>query len=218
MILKTVLLFSVFASTLSAEPPTIDSKKISSYLGYKFWEDWQQHLDTIQLDLPSVIEGLHSAKNGEPSPFTTEEEFEKKLFELQKNLWESHCKNNLIAANRFLEILSKNPQTKVVVKDKIYYIVQKEGTGDFISEFPLIRYTFSQLCGTELKKIVEQKEPMKILLSDTISGFRQGLKGAKEGEIRTIYIHPDLAHGESARLDEPNRLLVFEVEVIPENI
>ena len=38
----------------------------------------------------------------------------------------------------------------------------------------------------------------------------------KEGEKRTIYIHPELGYGTSGYLP-PNSLLVFEIEVVKAN-
>ncbi|CRH46510.1 peptidyl-prolyl cis-trans isomerase [Chlamydia trachomatis] len=38
----------------------------------------------------------------------------------------------------------------------------------------------------------------------------------KEGEVRVLYIHPDLAYGTAGQLP-PNSLLIFEVKLIEAN-
>ena len=39
----------------------------------------------------------------------------------------------------------------------------------------------------------------------------------KEGEKRTVYIHPDLAYGTNGYLPPPNSLLTFDIEIIKAN-
>lgn len=55
-----------------------------------------------------------------------------------------------------------------------------------------------------------------ISLDETIPGFNKGLIGMKEGEKRTLFIHPDYGYGTSGYLP-PNSLLTFEVELIKAN-
>ena len=51
------------------------------------------------------------------------------------------------------------------------------------------------------------------MLEGTIPGFAKGVVGMLEGEVRQLYIHPDLAYGVYGKLD-PNVLVIFKVEVI----
>lgn len=55
-----------------------------------------------------------------------------------------------------------------------------------------------------------------ISLDETIPGFSKGIVGMKEGEKRTLYIHPDLAYGVNGSLP-PNSLLTFEIEIVKAN-
>ena len=50
-------------------------------------------------------------------------------------------------------------------------------------------------------------------LDEAIPGFSKGIIGMQEGEIRTLYIHPDLGYGKQGQLN-PNSLLIFEVKVV----
>jgi len=63
-------------------------------------------------------------------------------------------------------------------------------------------------------------EPYSVLpmmsLDEIIPGLKSGLIGMKEGEKRTIYIHPDLAYGSAGYLP-PNSLLTFEIELVKAN-
>lgn len=60
------------------------------------------------------------------------------------------------------------------------------------------------------------KEPILLPLTKVIPGFSQGMQGMKEGEVRVLYIHPDLAYGTAGQLP-PNSLLIFEVKLIEAN-
>ena len=55
-----------------------------------------------------------------------------------------------------------------------------------------------------------------VSLDETIPGFSKGIIGMKEGEKRTLYIHPDLAYGVNGNLP-PNSLLTFEIEIVKAN-
>lgn len=74
----------------------------------------------------------------------------------------------------------------------------------------------SELKNSELQLIYstynDKKEPLQIDLDAVVKGFQKGVQGMQLGEVRTVYVHPDLAFG-MGKLDiAPNRLIVFEVE------
>lgn len=46
--------------------------------------------------------------------------------------------------------------------------------------------------------------------------FARGIAGMKEGEIRKVFVHPDLAYGTNGKLD-PNLLIIFTVELVSAN-
>ena len=44
-----------------------------------------------------------------------------------------------------------------------------------------------------------------------IKDFQTGMKGAKVGEVRKIYIHPDYGFGKIGRSQESNMPLLYEI-------
>ena len=77
----------------------------------------------------------------------------------------------------------------------------------------MIRYTGKYLDGSVFGA---SKEDEQLSLDEIIPGLRAGLLGMKEGEKRTIYIHPDMAYGTNGYLP-PNSLLTFEIEIVKAN-
>ena len=45
-----------------------------------------------------------------------------------------------------------------------------------------------------------------------------GIQGAKEGERRKIYIHPDFGFGRIGRACEPNQTLIYEVHIFKNHL
>ena len=78
---------------------------------------------------------------------------------------------------------------------------------------PVIKYTGTFLDGSVFGASTEEE---MITLDETIPGFSKGIVGMREGEKRTLYIHPELGYGSSGYLP-PNSLLTFEIEVIKAN-
>jgi peptidylprolyl isomerase len=63
------------------------------------------------------------------------------------------------------------------------------------------------------KLIKDAEQPFTIPLSQTIRGFQMGMAGAKVGEKRKIYVHPEYGFGKMGR-KSPNKLLIYEVTIV----
>ena len=100
----------------------------------------------------------------------------------------------------------------VVEEGKLHYKIEVSGDGAEVQPHfsPLVRYAGKFLDGTTFGS---SKEDEMISLDETIPGITKGIVGMKEGEKRTIFIHPELGYGTSGNLP-PNSLLAFEVEII----
>lgn len=122
------------------------------------------------------------------------------------------CQKNLQAAEQFFENLEKNPRIIAMEKGKLYYEILKPGTGEIVTEgsSPVLYFKQTNIAGEVIRDFTK-RAPLKLTLSETIKGFCQGVTGMRVGEKRKIYVHPDFAYG---KLDEePNQLLIFEVEI-----
>lgn len=198
--------------TNSSAQLAVDASKISEAFGHLIGKN----LESIgfKFDIAQVIKGLQDANSGKDSPMT-EVECVQAITSIQETVFKHQAVENLKKANDFL---TQNMKTQGIISlepGKLQYRVEKVGTGAVIEEHfsPLIRYKGTFLDGTVFGS---SKEDELISLDETMPGFTKGLIGMKEGEIRTLYIHPDLGYGTSGYLP-PNSLLTFEIEVIKAN-
>lgn len=192
---------------------SIDVSKISESFGHLIGKN----IETIgfQLDIAKVIKGLQDEAAGKASPMSEVECFQA-ISTVQEGIFKKQAAENLVQADAFL---AKNRKEKEIVsleEGKLQYKVEKIGTGNSVEEHfsPLIRYVGKFMDG---KVFGSSKEDEMISLDETIPGFSKGLVGMKEGEKRTLFIHPELGYGTNGYLP-PNSLLTFEVELVKANV
>jgi len=206
------------AVAASAEAPVQNShaaqdvSKISEAFGHLIGKN----LDNIgfKFDIAQVIKGLKDASSGKDSPMT-EMECVQAISAIQEAAFKQQAVENMKKADEFLVKNASAPGIVTVAPGKVQYKIEKPGAGLTVEEHftPLIRYTGRFLDGS-IFGTSQEDEP--ISLDETIPGFTKGLIGMKEGEKRTLYIHPDMGYGASGSLP-PNSLLCFEVEVVKAN-
>jgi peptidylprolyl isomerase len=188
-------------------------KKLSESLGHFIYKSLDNPL--MKLDCDAVSKGLQDAKAGKPAPMT-EQEYEESLQKIQEIAFEEMSKSNLQEADQFLEKNKKKTGMQLLEDGKIQFEIVQPGTGDEVvtdASSVLMHYDGSYLNGKSFSSSREAPEPITIILSQTIPGFKKGLIGMKTGEKRRLYIHPDLGYGTCGQL-LPNALLVFDVEVL----
>ncbi|MBY0529202.1 MAG: FKBP-type peptidyl-prolyl cis-trans isomerase [Rhabdochlamydiaceae bacterium] len=196
----------------AAEAQTTDISKISEAFGHMIGKN----LDNIgvEFDIAQVIKGLQDASAGKNSPMS-EAECIQAISAVQEKLFKDQALSNLAEADQFLSENTKSSNIVSLENGKVQYKIEQAGSGASVEDHfaPLIRYTGKYLNGTVFG---EAKEEEKISLDEIIPGLKAGLIGMKEGEKRTVYIHPDFAYGTSGYLP-PNSLLTFEIEVVKAN-
>jgi peptidylprolyl isomerase len=167
----------------------------------------------FSFDMESLITGIRNGAAGKPAPLT-DQEYEEGMAALQQKLFENLSQENLKKADDFLKENASKKGVKSLDGGKLQYTVQKEGNGAVVPEggSPEINYVGKTIDG-EVFSSTEDMGPIVIDLKRTVPGFNKGIAGMKEGEKRTLYIHPDLAYGLTGQLP-PNSLLIFEVEVL----
>jgi peptidylprolyl isomerase len=199
------------APTESAEKRP-DVAKISEAFGHLLGKN----LDSMgmKFDVAKVIQGLQDATQGKSAPMT-EMECVQAITAVQETVYKEAAAENLKEAETFLETNKAESGIHVLEEGKVLYKITHEGKGAVIDEnsAPLIKYTGKFLNGSIFGA---SKEEEMVHLDETIPGFSKGLLGMKEGEKRTIYIHPDLGYGVHGDLP-PNSLLTFEIEVVQAN-
>lgn len=170
----------------------------------------------FNFNLDKVVEGIQNERANQPSPMT-EEEYEGAICALEEEHFRLSADKNLSEAEAFLQKNARSEEIHVV-NEKLQYAINQEGNGSVVKadSIPLIYYKGCLIDGTKFASAEKSEGPVSLPMSQAIAGFAQGLLGMKEGEKRTIYIHPELAYGVTGELP-PNSLLIFEVEVVKSN-
>lgn len=113
----------------------------------------------------------------------------------------------------YLKELKENPDIRVIVPERVFVEVLQQGKGEEITSEDVVSVLYKEYTpeGKLLKDTLGH--PFAIPLSQTIKGFQLGMNGAKVGEKRKIYLHPDYGFGKMGRRDS-NQLLIYEVTVV----
>lgn len=203
---------SINSPAAQASDAPIDMKKVSEAFGHFIGK----HLKSpnVAFDLDSVIKGMREGVQGLPSPLT-EKEYEQAMLQIQKTSFEKNSKENLKAADDYVQKNSKSTGFVEVKPNKLYYKIVTPGTGPAVEEHgtPQIKYTGKFIDGTVFGSSESSGGPVTIPLDQTIPGFGLGIVGMKEGEKRELIVHPDLGYGTTGHLP-PNSLLLFEIELV----
>lgn len=104
---------------------------------------------------------------------------------------------NIRQADSYFTLLDETLSVHPIVPSRLYYKTIKEGSGRVLNDETnvFVHYTFKDPNDAVIVDTWMAGTPVKLNLSETISGFAGGIKGMKIGEIREIYIHPSLAYG-----------------------
>ncbi len=218
----SILLIGVFGGFFLSKnlnhPTTKSVNEINEALGNMLYEDLQKFPSEWEFD--QIAQTMHGLVNGNRAPLEKNVK-DKLLLELASTKAERISSENLKAAENFLTKLSLNKQIQPVVDGKVYIEILKQGSGEKALTFnDKASVSFKQFdIKGELIKDTQTKSFI-IPISRMIKGFQLGMKGAKVGEVRKIYIHPEYGFGKIGRSQESNMLLIYEIsveEIIPED-
>jgi peptidylprolyl isomerase len=138
------------------------------------------------------------------------------LFSMTKNSpiksRSERAQENLDAAVAFLKENSTKEGIQSLNEGKFQYKQVKKGDGQVCTEktTPTLAYKGSLIDGS----VFDQNEKISFGLNQVIPGFKLGLVGMQIGEIREVYIHPDLGYGPRGQSSIPgNALLIFTIEL-----
>lgn len=188
---------------------SVDVAKLSEAMGHLIGKNLQSM--GLPLDIEALVRGMKEGCEGASSPLS-EEECVQALASLQEETLSSIAEKNLFEANEFLKENALKESIVSLENGKVQYQIVKSGSGESVQQYnsPMLRYKGRYLNGQIFGSSLEEEV---ISLDETIAGFSKGILGMREGEIRTIYIHPDYGYGRHG-LSVPNALLVFEVELM----
>ena len=206
------ILFFLTLAAMTTVCANSDIEKVSRAFGHLIGKNLET-MD-VEFDINLVMQGLKESASGKESPMT-ESECIQAITAAQEQARQKKAEINLATAEAFLKENGKKKNVVVVDGGKLQYKVEKTGTGKVIqvTDTPLIHYVGKFADGSVFG---ESTEAESISLEETIQGFKKGIAGMKEGEKRTLYIHPEYGYGTQGYLP-PNSLLTFEIEVVKAN-
>jgi len=187
----------------------INLEKISEALGHLIGK----HIENLDLplDLDALAKGIAEEREGKTSPMD-EEECLSGIASLQKQKNNELAKKNIAEAEDFLLKNREKSDIQVLADGKLQYQVAKKGCGQRVEPYhsPIVRISGRYMDGKSFSVPYEEE---LLTLEESIPALRLGVQGMKEGEVRTLFAHPEFGYGEEGHL-RPGALLIFEVEVI----
>jgi peptidylprolyl isomerase len=202
-------------STSTENILNLDTARISATFGYRIATNLMAD-PGFNFDLDSFIVGMRQAIDGKQSPMS-DEEFMEAISKIQEKALQELSETNLSEANTFMSENTKNQSVVEINPGKLQYEVIEEGNGAEITTVskPVIHFVGKYLDGMVFASSMDNESPI-ILPNEKIFSFRAGINGAKEGERRRVYVHPELGFGTKG-FHPPNSLLVFDVTVVKAN-
>lgn len=188
-----------------SNPTSIESSL--AQIVYKKLNKYQDEIDfdKVLLLAKEYSKGKHELKD--------ETELYAPLVDLAEKKAERERVLGLQRVEDYLKDLAKRPEIKEIVPGKVFVEILKEGSGEVVSAKDPVSVHFKEygMDGALIKDTLQKA--YAIPLSQTIKGFQLGLDGAKVGETRKLYIHPDYGFGRLGRKGV-NRLLIYEVAIV----
>lgn len=206
-------------TTNAQKPASQEAQQDMSAISQAFGHFIGRNLNVpgIKFDAESLIQGIRDGMAGKPAPMS-DADYEKAMTDLQEQAFRALSKDNLSEAVAFLDKNKKEAGVIEIEPGKLQYLVVEQGNGPTVASDskPLIRYVGKYLNGTVFGSSEDVGGSITVPLDQTIPGFSKGIVGMKEGEKRTLFVHPDLGYGTQGQL-LPNALLIFDVEVLKAN-
>lgn len=122
------------------------------------------------------------------------------------------AQKNLREAENWMKSLESREDVHFIIPSKLAYSLVKKGNGPSVSQEcgkVSVNYTIKKVGDHFPETAANRKE---LDLTEVIPGFAHGILTMHEGEIRTLYIHPELAY--QTDYFDPNVALEATVELL----
>lgn len=129
------------------------------------------------------------------------------------------AQKNLREAEDWMKSFESKKNVYSIVPSKLAYSIVKKGNGALLTQQcgkVFVNYTIKKLGDHFPETTAKRKE---LDLTEVVPGLAHGMLSMQEGEIRTIYIHPELAY--RTHNFDPNVVLEATVEllqILPERV
>ncbi len=158
------MLIALLAFILAAN----DTAKLSEAIGHMLGK----HLHELPLNMEAIAKGLSDEAEGKASPMDEETCLEQLAL--------LNAIEQREAAEEFLRKNGEKTTVHSLLDGKLQYEIVREGTGEPVAAYhsPLVRF--------------EGNREEVVVLQEAMPGLKAGLEGMHEGEIRRLFIHPEL--------------------------
>lgn len=223
MLFICCLLLAVPTYIYAEEATSLESQqeKESYSIGYQVGLSMKS--DNVEVNFDKLIQGLNDAIN-DKKPLLSDEEMrslivarkEKVKEDRMQKLLETRAQN----AEESVTFLEENAQKEGVktTESGLQYLVIKEGEGDTPEpgDMVTVHYRGTFVNGEEFDSSYSRGEPQTLQPDGVIQGWREALQMMKVGSKWKIFVPPNLAYGRGGvgQLIPPNKLLIFEVELL----
>ena len=200
--------------------PETDEEKYSYSYGYILASNalWQFGDVNFPSFITAIWDGLYNlpARMTEEDMLASVDEYNAYLQEVYIQMMEQLAVTNLKDADEFFAENAKNEDI-VIVNDAVQLQFNNRNTEESAQVQPgddvKLNYTLRTLDGMVLDQGSEVVFPMDT--NQMIAGFVEGTCAMNVGDSATVYVHPTHGYGEYAPQPiEPNKLLVFDIDVI----
>lgn len=186
--------------------------------------------DRVDVDLPSMIQGLTDAVEGR-DPLLSDAEAAQVMRELQGKLQlaQAQRREEMLAQRESLLVKNKEEGEAFLVQNRtregvvttasgLQYEVLVEGDGPKPQAADKVRVNYKGLLldGTEFDSSERAGGPVVFQVDQLIAGWTEALQLMRVGSRYKLFVPSDLAYGErgSGQTIGPNATLVFEIELV----
>jgi FKBP-type peptidyl-prolyl cis-trans isomerase FklB len=205
----------------SEQTLTNQKEKESYSIGYQVGLSMRN--DGVEVDFDKLIQGLQDATDGK-EPLLGVEEMQSLIIALRdkarevqmQKIQEARVKN-AAESEKFLEENGKKEGVRTTESGLQYRIVQEgDGASPGPEDFVTAHYRGTFIDGTEFDSSYSRGKPQTFQVGGVIRGWTEALQMMKVGSKWEIFVPPQLAYGRggSGERIPPNKLLVFEVELL----
>jgi FKBP-type peptidyl-prolyl cis-trans isomerase FklB len=205
----------------SAPALETQNEKESYSIGYQVGVSMKT--DGVEVDFERLVQGLQDAIN-EKEPTLSTQEMRKLIVDLKKRARavqmrkiQEQIVENAAESAKFLEENGKKEGIKTTASG-LQYKVLKEGDGiaPGPEDFVTVNYRGTFTDGQEFDSSYAKGEPIRIQVDGVIKGWTEALPMMKTGSKWQLFVPPHLGYGRggSGRRIPPNKVLVFEMELL----
>lgn len=206
------------------QPPVMDAAKMKSEASYLIGRNIAKNFKDsgIELDMEMMLKGMKEVFAGTESSISEEDEmktmnaFQKYMQKQSEKKFAELADKNKREGEAFLTA-NKNKEGVVQTESGLQYKVVKQGTGPVPKATDAVKvfYKGTFIDGEEFDSSAKYgKDPSSFQIGQLTKGFAEGLMRMPVGSKYLLYIPAELAYGMGGQGMEPNKVLIFELELV----